>query len=69
MTKLAKVPSWLKDMSLETYAKEMATGTDINEDIPKYVNSTETTIGVNLENGAILNMLRKMKTVKKYLTN
>ena len=25
LTKLAKVPSWTKDMSLETYAKQIAT--------------------------------------------
>ena len=37
LTKPAKVPSWMKDMSLETYAKQIATWTDINEDIPEYV--------------------------------
>ena len=37
LTKLAKVPSWTKDMSLETYAKQIATWTGINEDVPEYV--------------------------------
>ena len=31
LTKPAKVPSWTKDMSLETYAKQIATWTEINE--------------------------------------
>ena len=37
LTKPAKVPSWTKDMSLETYAKQIATWTGINEDVPEYV--------------------------------
>ena len=37
LTKPAKVPSWTKDMSMETYAKQIATWTDINEDVPAYV--------------------------------
>ena len=37
LTKLAKVPSWTKDMSLETYSKQIAIWTDINEDVPEYV--------------------------------
>merc|ERR1712041_33280 len=37
LTKLAKVPSWAKDMSLETYTKQIMTWTGINEDVPKYV--------------------------------
>ena len=37
LTKPAKVPSWTKDMSLETYSKQIATWTGINEDIPEYV--------------------------------
>ena len=37
LTKLAKVPSWSKDISLETYAKQIATWTDLNEDVPEYV--------------------------------
>ena len=34
LTKPAKVPSWTKDMSLETYAKQITTWTGINEDVP-----------------------------------
>ena len=37
LTKPAKVPSWTKDMSLETYVKQLATWQDINEDLPDYV--------------------------------
>ena len=37
LTKPAKVPSWTKDMSLETYVKQLATWQDINEDVPEYV--------------------------------
>ena len=37
LTKPAKVPSWTKDMALETYAKQIATLTGINEDVPEYV--------------------------------
>ena len=37
LTKPAKVPSWTKDMSLETYTKQLVTWTEINEDIPEYV--------------------------------
>ena len=37
MTKPAKVPSWTKDMSLETYSKQITTWTGINKDVPEYV--------------------------------
>ena len=37
LTKPAKVPSWTKDMSLETYTKQLTTWTGINEDVPEYV--------------------------------
>ena len=37
LTKPAKVPSWTKDMSLETYTKQITTWTGINEDVPEYV--------------------------------
>ena len=37
LVKPAKVPSWTKDMSLETYSKQISTWTDINEDVPEYV--------------------------------
>ena len=36
LTKPAKVPSWTKDMSLETYIKQLATWQEINEDVPDY---------------------------------
>ena len=35
-TKPAKVPSWTKDMSLETYVKQLTTWQQINEDIPEF---------------------------------
>ena len=37
LTKPAKVPSWMKDMSLETYTKQITTWTGINDDVPEYV--------------------------------
>ena len=36
LTKPVKVPSWTKDMSLETYSKQITTWIDINEDVPEY---------------------------------
>ena len=36
LTKPANVPSWTKDISLETYAKQIVTWTGINEDDPEY---------------------------------
>ena len=35
--KLVKVPTWTKDLTLETYAKQLHTWLDILEDIPEYV--------------------------------
>ena len=37
LTKPAKVPSWTKDMFLETYTNQLTTWTGINEDVPEYV--------------------------------
>ena len=37
LTKPVKEPYWTKDMSLETYVKQISTGTDLNEDVPEYV--------------------------------
>ena len=37
LTKPAKVPSWTKDISLETFAKQIMTWTGIKEDVPEYV--------------------------------
>ena len=37
LTKQAKAPSWSKEMSLETYTKQIATWSEINEDVPEYV--------------------------------
>ena len=34
VTKPAKVPSWTKDLTLETYVKQVETWNDVNEDIP-----------------------------------
>ena len=36
LTKPAKVPSWTKDMSLETYVKHLTTKQEINEDVPEF---------------------------------
>ena len=36
LTKPAKVPSWTKDMSLETYVKQLTTWQEINEDLPEF---------------------------------
>ena len=36
LTKPARVPSWTKDMSLETYVKQLTTWQQINEDIPEF---------------------------------
>ena len=33
----AKVPSWTKDMSLETYIKQLTMWTAINTEVPEYV--------------------------------
>ena len=37
LTKPAKVPSWSRDMTLETYIKQIETWTEINEDVPEHV--------------------------------
>ena len=37
LTKLAKVLSWSKDMSLETYTKQLQTWTEINEEVPEFL--------------------------------
>ena len=34
VTKPAKVPSWTKDLTLETYIKQVETWNDVNEDVP-----------------------------------
>ena len=36
LTKPVKVPSWTKDMSLETYVKQLTTWQEINEDVPEF---------------------------------
>ena len=60
LTKPAKVPSWTKDMSLETYAKQIMTWTGINEDVPEYVKFHD-----------LMEELKKKKDIKgllKYVT-
>lgn len=37
LTKPAKAPSWTKDMSLETYVKQLTTWKEINDNIPEFV--------------------------------
>ena len=37
LTKPAKVLSWSKDMSLETYTKQLQTWTEINEEVPEFL--------------------------------
>ena len=41
LTKPTKVPSWTKDMSLETYVKQLTTWQEINEDIPEFAKCHE----------------------------
>ena len=36
LTKPAKVPSWTKGMSLESYVKQLATWQEIKEDVPDF---------------------------------
>ena len=43
LTKPTKVPSWTKDMSLETYVKQLTTWQEINEDIPDFAKYHELT--------------------------
>ena len=37
LTKPAKVPTWTRDITLETYIKQLETWTEINEDVSVYV--------------------------------
>ena len=37
LTKPTKVPSWMKDFSLETYIKQLEMWNEINANIPDYV--------------------------------
>ena len=37
LLKPAKVPTWIKDLTLETYIKQLITWSDILEDISEYV--------------------------------
>ena len=37
LMKPAKVPTWTKDLTFETYTKQLLTWTDILEDIPEYI--------------------------------
>ena len=37
LTKPAKVPMWTKDLTLETYIKQVQSWTDVLEDIPEHV--------------------------------
>ena len=41
LMKPAKVPTWTKDLSLETYTKQLLTWSDILEDIPEYIKYTD----------------------------
>ena len=36
LTKLAKVPTWTKKMSLETYVKQLASWSELNADVSEY---------------------------------
>ena len=37
LTKPAKVPTWTKDITLETYTKQIQTWSDVLEEIPEHV--------------------------------
>ena len=61
LTKPAKVPSWTKDISLETYVKQLTTWQEINEDIPEFAKYYE-----------LIEELKKNKEIKglqKFLAN
>ena len=60
LTQPDKVPSWTKDMSLETYTKQIMTWTGINEDVPEYMKLHE-----------LIEELKKNKDIKglqRYVT-
>ena len=38
LTKLIKVPTWSRNMSLETFMKQLQTYTEINKEIPEFMN-------------------------------
>ena len=56
LTKPAKVPSWTKDTSLETYSKQIAMWTGKNEDVPEYVKYHD-----------LMEELKKNKEIKEIL--
>ena len=37
LTKPAKVPSWARDMTMETYAKQLETWSEIDKDVPEFM--------------------------------
>ena len=37
LTKPAKVSSWLRNMTLETFTKQLQTWTEINDEVPEFV--------------------------------
>ena len=53
LTKPAKAPSWSKDMSLETYIKQITVWSEINEDVPE-----------NVKFHDIIDELKKNKDIK-----
>ena len=54
LTKPTNVPSWTKDISLETYVNQLTTWQDINEDVPEYARYHE-----------LIEELKKNKDIKK----
>ena len=37
LTKLIKVPTWSRNMALETFKKQLETWSEINEEIPEFI--------------------------------
>merc|ERR1711895_396450 len=53
LTNPTKVPSWTKEMSLETYVKQLTTWQEINDDLPEFAKYHE-----------LIEELKKNKDVK-----
>ena len=50
LTTPAKVLSWSKDMSLETYTKQLQTWTEINEEVPEFIKFHDVIKGLKTNN-------------------
>ena len=59
LTKPAKVPTWTKDLTLETYSKQIQTWSDVLEEIPEHIKYADL-----IEN---LKTNKDIKGLQKYL--